>query len=138
MNKLLPVLSELKPISGNRDVFGQTVFTKEFESLNFEEKLQVACDLVRQTMLNVEIPNPENDRETMIGDSYTSCNVLKEYLIFNHIGVKHHVVFAKSNILKQSMRLQSILYCWYMTIAMLVIKLTHHHMLDTCAEKPKN
>ena len=98
MNKLLPVLSELKPISGNRDVFGQTVFTKEFKFLNFEEKLQVACDLVRQTMLNVEIPNPENDRETMIGDSYTSCNVLKEYLIFNHIGVKHHVVFAKSNI----------------------------------------
>jgi hypothetical protein len=97
MSKLLPMLSELKPISGNRDVFGQTVFTKEFNLLNFEEKLQVACDMVRQTMYTVHTPNPENDRKTMMGDSYTACNVLKDYLIFNCIGEKHHVVFAKSN-----------------------------------------
>lgn len=98
MNKLLPMLRELKPISGNRDAFGETVFTKEFANLNFEEKLQVACDIVRQTMLTNYIPNPENDTETMIGDSYTACNVLKSYLILNNLGKKHYVVFAKSNI----------------------------------------
>lgn len=58
MSKLLPMLSELKPISGNRDVFGQTVFTKEFNLLNFEEKLQVACDMVRQTMYNRSYTKP--------------------------------------------------------------------------------
>lgn len=98
MNKLLPMLWELKPISGNRDAFGETVFTKVLEKLSFVEKLQLACDIVRQTMLTSYIPNPKKDEETMIGDSYTACNVLKHYLELNKIGVKYYVVFAKSNI----------------------------------------
>ena len=97
MNKLLPMLWELKPISGNRDAFGETVFTKALEKLSFVEKLQLACDIVRQTMLTSYIPNPKEDEETMIGDSYTACNVLKHYLELNKIGVKYYVVFAKSN-----------------------------------------
>ena len=41
MNKLLPNIYELKPISGNRNTFGETVFILNFNDLSFKEKLML-------------------------------------------------------------------------------------------------
>jgi len=95
MNKLLPNIYELKPISGNRNTFGETVFIRNFNDLSFKEKLQVANDLVRQTMLMVEIPNPKTELEEMCGDSYTASVVAIEYLRKMNLGIKHILVLAR-------------------------------------------
>ena len=80
MNLLPNKLCNLSPIYGNRNVFGDNVFIKPYQQLNFSDKLKVACDLVRQTMLVNNTPNPKNDFQTLTGDSYTACIVLKNYL----------------------------------------------------------
>ena len=99
MNKLMPQkLCDLKPISGKRNVFGETVFVKPYNMLEFWEKLKVACDLVRQTMLVCNVPNPTNDVESLTGDSYTACVALVNYLIQNNLGKNHKVCFARKSI----------------------------------------
>lgn len=95
MNKLLPNIYELKPIYGNRDTFGETTFIRDFKNLSFKNKLQVANDLIRQTMLMKEIPNPETEVEEMCGDSYTASVVAIEYLKKMKLGKKHILVLAR-------------------------------------------
>lgn len=95
MNKLLPNIYELEPIFGNRDTFGETPFTRDFKNLSFKNKLQVANDLIRQTMLMTEIPNPETEVEEMRGDSYTASVVAMTYLKEMKLGRKHILVLAR-------------------------------------------
>ncbi len=98
MNELLPTrLCDLEPISGNRNTFGETVFVNPYSMLRFREKLKVACDLVRQTMLVCNIPNPKNDVEKLTGDSYTACCALVEYLKMNNLGHDQVVCFARKS-----------------------------------------
>ncbi len=99
MNKLLPQkLCDLEPISGKRNVFGETAFVKPYNMLKFSEKLKIACDLVRQTMLVCSVPNPMDDVESLTGDSYTACVALVNYLIENNLGCNYKVCFARKSI----------------------------------------
>lgn len=96
MYNILPrYIKELTPISGNRNTFGENVFSIPYNELTFKQKLKVAVDLVRQSMLYFEIPNPQLEITTLNGDSYTACCILKEYLIQNNLGVQHIVCFVE-------------------------------------------
>lgn len=94
MNNLLPKKEELLPINGERNTFNDTPFQIEWELLDFKNKLQIVNDLVRQTMMYSDYPNPLNDKETLIGDSYTACNVSIEYLNYLGVGSNYRVVLA--------------------------------------------
>lgn len=96
MYNILPrCIKELTPISGNRNTFGENVFSIPYNELAFEQKLKVAVDLVRQSMLYCEIPNPQLEIATLSGDSFTACSILKEYLIQNALGVHHIICFVE-------------------------------------------
>ena len=94
MNSLLPKKEDLVPITGDRNTFNDTPFQVDFDLLDFKTKLQIVNDLVRQTMMYSEHPNPLDDRETLIGDSYTACNVSMEYLKSLGLGCNYRVVLA--------------------------------------------
>ena len=94
MNSLLPKRDELVPITGDRNTFNDTPFQVDFDLLDFKTKLQIVNDLVRQTMMYSDHPNLLNDRETLIGDSYTACNVSKDYLQSLGLGCNYKVVLA--------------------------------------------
>lgn len=99
MYNILPrYIKELTPISGNRNTFGENTFCIPYKELTFEQKLKVAVDLVRQSMLYCEIPNPQLEKTTLTGDSYTSCCVLKDYLIHNDLGLHHIICFVEGKI----------------------------------------
>ena len=96
MYNILPrYIKELTPISGNRNTFGENTFNIPYNELTFEQKLKIAVDLVRQSMLYCEIPNPQSEETTLIGDSYTSCCILKKYLIQNSLGAHHVICFVE-------------------------------------------
>ncbi len=96
MFEILPrYIKELNPISGNRNTFGENTFSIPYNDLTFEQKLKVAVDLVRQSMLYYENPNPQFEVDTLCGDSYTACRVLKAYLIQNKLGVHHTICFVE-------------------------------------------
>lgn len=96
MYNILPrYIKELTPISGSRNTFGENIFSIPYNELTFEQKLKVAVDLVRQSMLYCEIPNPQLEIATLSGDSYTACCILKEYLIRNSLGVHHIICFVE-------------------------------------------
>ena len=96
MFNILPrYIKELTPISGNRNTFGENTFSILYNELTFEQKLKVAVDLVRQSMLYCKIPNPQIEMIDLNGDSYTACCILKDYLIQNNLGTHHTVCFVE-------------------------------------------
>ncbi len=95
MNILLPDIEKLFPIYDTRKTFSETPLNKDFELLSFRDKLQVINDIVRQTMMYEPTPNPKNEVETMIGNSYTSSLISIEYLKRLNLGTNHRSVFAK-------------------------------------------
>lgn len=96
MYNILPrYIRELTPISGNRNTFGENTFNIPYNELTFEQRLKVAVDLVRQSMLYCEIPNPHLEIATLSGDSYTACCILKDYLIQNNLGANHIICFVE-------------------------------------------
>lgn len=94
MNYLLPRLDEIFPITGNRNTFGESKMSRNFSTLDFITKLQIINDLVRQTMLISNIPNPKDEISKMQGDSYTASIIAIEYLKECGIGTKHALVMA--------------------------------------------
>lgn len=94
MNNLLPRIDELFPINGNRNTFGDSRIQNNFYILTFAEKLQIFTDLVRQTMIVSEIPNPKTELFNMNGDSYTASIILIDYLKTLGIGIKYSIVLA--------------------------------------------
>lgn len=94
MNNLLPRLDELIPIAGNRNTFGESKMSRNFSTLDFITKLQIINDLVRQTMLISNIPNPKDEMAKMQGDSYTASIIAIEYLKECGIGAKHALVMS--------------------------------------------
>lgn len=98
MNKLLPNLEDLFPITDERKTFSETPFNKEFEKLSFISKLQIVNDVIRQTMIYDSIPNPETEIEQLIGDSYTASKSSIEYLKYLNIGCNYRSVFARKKV----------------------------------------
>ena len=94
MNSLLPRLDELFVITGHRNTFGDSKLQKNFLNLNFETKLQIVADLIRQTMLITDIPNPQCEFKEMKGDSYTASIVAINYMKECKIGFNHTLVLA--------------------------------------------
>ena len=80
MNSLLPKIDDLEPIVDSRQTFSETPFIRDFYKLNDDEKLQILADIVRQTMIYEEIPNPLIEKELLIGDDYTSSKIFIDYL----------------------------------------------------------
>lgn len=95
MNALLLSKEEFVPITDSRNTFADCSLTRDFELLTFAEKLQVVNDIVRQTILIEPIPNPKEEIETMMGDSYTASLVLIQYLKELEIGKNHRIVLGK-------------------------------------------
>lgn len=94
MNKLLPKIEELEPIVDSRQTFSDSPMKKEFDKLEEIDKLQVLCDIVKQTMLYSEFPNPNNDTKLLIGDDYTASIVLKQYIESLNIHNKTNIVLV--------------------------------------------
>ena len=82
MNRLLPIIDEMDTIVDSRCTFSETPMVKNFLLLSEKDKLQVLADLVRQTILYSETPNPDFELKTLIGDDYTSSKVFINYVKF--------------------------------------------------------
>ena len=73
MNKILPSIDELIPITIDSKTFSGSALNKDFTLLSFKDKLQVLNDIVRQSMIYTENVNPLSETETLIGDDYTAA-----------------------------------------------------------------
>lgn len=94
MNKLLPNISETTPITDKRKTFSDSPYNCEWINLLFKNKLQIVCDLVRQTMLYKDFPTLD-DEKNLIGDSLTSAKISIKYLSENGIGENYRLAIAK-------------------------------------------
>ena len=95
MNKLLPTKAELIPIMEEGSRFEDCCFREPFDSLDFESKLQVVNDIIRQSMIFDRVPNPDNDVENLIGDSYTAALASKRYIESLKLGCECECVLCK-------------------------------------------
>lgn len=77
---LLPNIDELKPISNNKNIFFDCGFNTNFNDISFEQKLQILCDIVRQSIYPNGHPNPDNDLIEMNGNCYTAAYCFIDYL----------------------------------------------------------
>lgn len=80
MNKILPDINMLEPIVDSRETYCDSPMIKDFEKLSDFDRLQVLADIVRQTMIYEEYPNPITEIDSLIGDDYTSSKVFLTYL----------------------------------------------------------
>lgn len=92
MNKLLPNVSEIYPIKDNKSTFYDCNIKLDFERNNLDNKLRIARDIVRQSMIYTKFPNPNFDEELLCGDSYTSSKILIKYLKALNINNKAELV----------------------------------------------
>ncbi|MDR0850692.1 MAG: hypothetical protein LBN07_04420 [Christensenellaceae bacterium] len=94
MNKLLPELQDLIPITQERVTFSDCGFNKPFNQLSFEVKLKVINDIVRQSMLFDSYPDPSCDTEQLIGDCHTVALASIEYMNYLGIGTNYRYVMC--------------------------------------------
>ncbi len=80
MKDLLPKPEELKPITNPNDTFYECGFNDDFDHLKEQQKLQIICDIVRETIYPNPYPNPLKDVAEMNGNCHTACLVMKDYL----------------------------------------------------------
>lgn len=95
MNKILPSIDELIPITIDSKTFSGSVLNKDFTLLSFKDKLQVLNDIVRQSMIYTENVNPLSETDTLIGDDYTAALISKSYLNELNIGKNIRLAFAR-------------------------------------------
>ncbi len=96
MNKYLPRLEDLVPISDSTETFSETPMVREFSKLYVKEQLQVLADLVRQSMIYMKYPNPNNDRDILMGDDFTSSKVFLDYIHDLNLFPKSHLALVNS------------------------------------------
>ncbi len=104
MNKLLPKIDKLTPITIDSKTFFNSPLNKDFQLLSFKDKLQVLNDIVRQSMIYTENVNPLNDIDTLIGDDYTAALVSMNYLKELNVGRNYKIVFAKGTSFDNNIR----------------------------------
>lgn len=95
MNKYLPRKDELEPITDPWDTFYKCGFNKPFYELDFKTQLQIAVDLVRQSMLPKSNPDPKTEIEMLTGDCHTAALGLIDYLKYLGIGKNHKYVLCR-------------------------------------------
>ena len=94
MNNLLPKEKEILPIKEEWSTFYESGFNEEFDKISFKKKLQIVTDIIRQTILYDEFPNPELEEEKLIGDSYTASQILIKYLKELSLGDNYNCVLS--------------------------------------------
>lgn len=95
MNRLLPNIDEIKPITDTSSIFNDCGFNRPFDELSFQKRLEVINDIIRQTIYTDSRPNPINHTETMIGNCHTASLVLIKYLKHLNIGKNHRYAFSR-------------------------------------------
>lgn len=78
--ELLPTKEELVPITDSHTTFYECGFNTPFDTLSEKQKLQIICDIVKETIYPNPITNPNCDIETLNGNCYTACVVARNYL----------------------------------------------------------
>lgn len=92
---LLPSIDEIAPITEVSNVFFQTDFSQKFTILPFEKKLQVLCDLVRQSIYPNGFPNPDSDILDMNGNCYTAAYTFINYIKELNIGSNYRCAIVR-------------------------------------------
>lgn len=95
MNKYLPNLEELKPYLNKAGTFFECGFNDNFSNLSFEQKLQIINDIVRQSMIVDDVPNPLTDIEELRGDCHTAATASIEYMKSLGVGKNHRYVICQ-------------------------------------------
>ena len=95
VNDFLPEKEELQPILNDKNTFYECGFNDEFDNLSFEKRLQIVCDVVRQSIYPSVFPNPLTTTQDLIGNCYTAALVSKKYLERLKIGKNIKIVFGK-------------------------------------------
>ena len=80
IDELLPNIDELKPITKKYHTFKECEFNKDFQLLPVAIKLQIICDIVRESILPNAFPNPQEELNMLEGNSHTASLVAMEYL----------------------------------------------------------
>lgn len=92
----LPELKELRPINNNSSsVFSECYFNRTFNNLSFEKKLQVLCDIVRQSIYPNGFPNPDTDILKMNGNCYTAAHCFVRYAKHLNIGLNSRCALVR-------------------------------------------
>lgn len=104
MNRLLPSIDKLIPITTDSKTFFNSPLNKEFQLLSFKDKLQVLNDIIRQSMIYTENINPLIDVNTLIGDDYTAALVSMNYLKELNVGRNYKIAFAKGTSFDSNIR----------------------------------
>lgn len=92
---ILPSLDELIPVINYSNIFYECGFNTNFENLTFEKKLQVLCDIVRQSIYPNGFPNPDDDILKMNGNCYTSSYCFLNYIRKLNIGTNARCALAR-------------------------------------------
>lgn len=95
---LLPNIDELKEVDNCKNTFYECGFNKPFNELSDLKKIQIVCDIVRQTIYPNVIPNPDSDIEELNGNCYTASAVLKKYLLDNNLVRDAKIVLGRKRI----------------------------------------
>ena len=104
MNRLLPSIDKLIPITTDSKTFFNSPLNKDFQLLSFKDKLQVLNDIIRQSMIYTENINPLIDVNTLIGDDYTAALVSMNYLKELNVGRNYKIAFAKGTSFDSNIR----------------------------------
>ncbi len=95
MNKYLPEKDLLLPITDPTSIFYPCNFNVHFDKLSFKKELEIANDIVRQTIYTDSRPNVCNHTKTLIGNCHTSSEVAIDYLKFLGLGKNHRYALAR-------------------------------------------
>ena len=98
MIELLPNKIELSPIINDWETFYDSNFNDDFDNLDFKSKLQILVDIVRQTIMYNEYPNPLDEEQKLIGDSYSACKILVNYLHKMNIGYNYRIILTSDSL----------------------------------------
>lgn len=90
--ELLPTKEELVPITDSNTTFYECGFNTPFDTLSEKQKLQIICDIVKETIYPNPIPNPNCDIETLNGNCHTACIVARNYL--ENLGLSHNIKYV--------------------------------------------
>lgn len=95
MNRYLPTKEELQPITNKYSTFYACGFNVDFDKLSFKKQLEVANDLIRQTMISDEKPELSNEIDSLIGNCHTAALATIDYLKYLNVGFNHRLVLCR-------------------------------------------
>lgn len=92
---LLPSTDEIVPILEKNNSFYYSDFRQDFTQLSFGKKLQILCDVVRQSIYPNGFPNPDRDILDMNGNCYTAAYSFINYIKRINLGLNHRCAIVR-------------------------------------------